>query len=217
MQKLRGVIEQHSKWKDYLDYVDRIEGFVETDFSHSLENAKSLIESIAKEVCVQRNVEVERTASIDSVLKKAFAALNYNGDHLVTQISTSLGNIGRKFGELRNVIGITSHGMAAEELRTRNEKVDLFTRELLVDTTEIVAVLMIRCFEAEFPSVINIATHATFPDYDDNQAFNEFWDEGFGEFVMGDYTFLSSEILYGIDPTAYQSELNAYNLSKDVE
>ena len=84
-------------------------------------------------------------------MKKAFTAIGYSSDNLVTQISSALATIGQNIGELRNDIGTTSHGKSLEELRERNKKVDEFTREFLIDTTVIVASFLIRTFENENP------------------------------------------------------------------
>ena len=44
------------------------------------------------------------------------------------------------------------------------------------------------------------------PGHPDNEAFNEFWDETFGEFTMRDYSFSASEILFALDLPAYEQE-----------
>jgi hypothetical protein len=45
-------------------------------------------------------------------------------------------------GELRNEIGSTSHGKSLEEIKQRNNNVDLLTREFLIDSVELVSVYM---------------------------------------------------------------------------
>jgi len=52
-------------------------------------------------------------------------------------------------GELRNEIGLTSHGKSLAEIKQRNSKVDLLTREFLIDTVELVSVFLIRNFETK--------------------------------------------------------------------
>ncbi|OGB70358.1 MAG: hypothetical protein A2496_23160 [Burkholderiales bacterium RIFOXYC12_FULL_60_6] len=53
------------------------------------------------------------------------------------------------------------------------------------------------------------------PEYDDNEDFNDFWDENFGEFAMGSYSYPASEILYNVDSQAYQTEYKIFNESKE--
>jgi len=143
-------------------------------------------------------------------LKKAFIAIGYTNSSLVTQISTALANIGQQMGNLRNDIGTTSHGKSLEELRERNKKVDELTKEFLIDTTVIVASFSIRTFENENPRT-KIETGESKLLYTDNEAFNEFWDDLYGEFKMGDYSFPASEILFNVDYKAYVTEHKAFS------
>ena len=46
--------------------------------------------------------------------------------------------------------------------------------------------------------------------YNECEDFNEYWDELYGEFVMGNYSYTASEILYNNDPSAYESEYNSF-------
>jgi hypothetical protein len=209
MQRLNRIIEQYGRWADLRTYTDRIEAHVQSDFSQSLENAKSLIETICKEICRLKGVEIEATASINQVLKKGFTAIGYPGSDSVTQISTSLVNIGKQMGTLRNEIGATAHGRSLEELRERNSKVDEMTKELLIDTTVIIASFLIRNFENENPR-LSVGSLEQKLLYSDNQEFNELWDESYGEFTMDDYSYPASEVLFYTDNKAYLSELKAF-------
>lgn len=137
-------------------------------------------------------------------MKKAFTAVGYPSENLVTQISTALATIGQQMGNLRNEIGITSHGKGLDELKTRNDRVDGLTKEFLVDTTVIVAAFLIRAFENENPRIMPPLEEQ--PLYIANESFNDFWDDLYGEFDMGDYSFPASEILFNVDYLAYLTE-----------
>lgn len=214
MEKLRATLLQYSRWQPMGIYIDRIEGHLEVDFSVSVENAKALLESIAKQICHAKGkaAELGNAPSINAVLKKAFVALGYSSDELVTQVSSSLATIGQYVGNLRNEISPTSHGKSLAELNERNNKVDLLTREFLIDSTLVVAVFLIRSFEERQDDVVGPVGEAanTTPDYDDNDAFNNYWDETFGEFGMGQYSYPASEILFNVDLQAYQAEYKAF-------
>jgi len=210
MERLKKVIEQYGRWSALTTYMDRIEAHVSTDFSHAIENAKALLETIGKEICNSKGVELDATASVNAVLKKAFTAIGYSSSSLVTQISTALATIGQQIGNLRNDIGTTSHGKSLEELRERNNKVDDLTKEFLIDTTVIVAAFLIRTFENENPRAKTEPVEAELL-YTDNEPFNNFWDDLYGEFEMGDYSFPASEILFNVDYKAYVSELQAFS------
>ena len=184
------------------------------DFSHAIENAKALLETIGKEICNSKGVELGETTSVNAVMKKAFTAIGYSSDTLVTQISTALATIGQQMGNLRNEIGTTSHGKSLEELKERNNKVDELTKEFLIDTTVIVASFLIRSFENE-NSRTKTEPVETELLYTDKEVFNDFWDDLYGEFTMGDYSFPASEILFNVDYLAYAAESKIF--SEDIE
>lgn len=217
MEKLRSTLVQYSRWQGLAMYVDRMEAHLETDFSISVENAKALLESIAKEICDAKSVPLETAPSINAVLKKAFVALGYTAEEMVTQVSSSLANIGQLIGNLRNEISPTSHGKSLAELKERNSKVDSLTREFLIDSTLVVAVFLIRAFEERSESASLMAAFEAdgVPEYEENEEFNDFWDENFGEFAMGAYSYPASEILYNVDFQTYQIEYKGFNESKD--
>lgn len=214
MERLKKVITQYGRWSDLTIYTERIEAHMATDFSHAIENAKALLETIGKEICTSKGVEVEATASINSVVKKAFTAIGYPSENMVTQISSALATIGQNIGELRNDIGTTSHGKSLEELKERNNKVDALTREFLIDSTVIVAAFLIRSFENENPR-IKPEVVETKPLYPEFEEFNDYWDDSYGEFEMGSYSFPASEILFYVDNKAYMTEQQAFAEGED--
>ena len=209
MERLGKVIEKYGRWSDLAIYTDRIEANLSTDFSHAVENVKALLETIGKEICNTKGVELGATPSTNAVMKKAFTAIGYPSENLVTQISTALATIGQQMGNLRNEIGITSHGKGLDELKARNDSVDALTKEFLVDTTVIVAGFLIRAFENENPRITPPPEEEQLL-YIANESFNDFWDDLYCEFEMGDYSFPASEILFNVDIKAYQTELAAF-------
>ena len=214
MKKIRATLAQYSRWNALGDYVDRMEAHLEADFSTALENAKALLESIGKEICSAKAVSLEPTSPIQGVLKKAFAALGYAGDDMVRQVSTALATIGQNVGELRNQISPTSHGKPLDELRDRNNRIDLLTREFLIDSTLVVAVFLIRAFEERRVAAMPLAAAQPVvdegPSYDDNEDFNNYWDDLFSGASMGAYSFTASEVLFGLDPQAYAAECKTF-------
>lgn len=183
MNKLKKTIEQYGRWAELSIYIGRIETHIESDFSHSLENAKALLETIGKEICSTKGIQLSGISSINGVLKNAFSALGYSNSNLVNQIASALATIGQQVGELRNEIGISSHGKSLEEIRERNNRVDILTREFLIDTVEIVSCFLIRNFENENPRKLKESLEDTL-DYWEAEEFNDFWDDSFGEFEI---------------------------------
>ena len=187
-------------------YISRIEVHLDDDFSISIENAKALLESIRKEICKSKGLTLKSDSSVNGVLKNAFAALGYPKDEMIAQISSSLANIGQHIGALRNTIGSSSHGKSLEELQKRNEKINDMTKYFLIDSIELIACLLIELFEGENIQIESLSDLV----YEDCDDFNEYWDDIYGEFSMGDYSYTASEILYNNDISAYKSEYNSY-------
>lgn len=210
MEKLKNLIGNYARWKELDLYIDRIEVSETTDFSLSLENAKALLESIAKEICIHNGVVLGRAESFNSTLKKAFVSLGYSNDDLVNQISRSLANIAQQMGNLRNEIGTTSHGRALNEIQERNNRVDDFTKEFLIDSTVLVACFLIRNFEQD--TTINLTSDEELLVYEECDDFNQEWDEHYAETTMGSYSFLASEILFNLDYNDYVKEYKAFLL-----
>ena len=72
MQKLKSTIEQYGRWSELSVYINRIETHLESDFSHSLENAKALLEAIGKNICAEKSHVLPSKPSVNVVLKNAF-------------------------------------------------------------------------------------------------------------------------------------------------
>jgi len=214
MNKLKEVIKEYGRWSALSTYVDRIETYIEIDFSHSLENAKALLESVGKQICIDNGVDLGTNPNVNAALKKAFTSMGYANSNLVNQVSSALATIGQQVGELRNDIGLTSHGKSLEEIKERNNKVDILTREFLIDTVELVSVFLIRNFETKTQRASAELLEDTL-DYWEAEEFNESWDDSFGEFTMGDYSYPASEILFNVDKQAYVNEYKAFIESEE--
>ena len=125
---------------------------------------------------------------------------------MVVQISSALATIGQQIGELRNDIGTSSHGKTLEELQNRNEAINELTKAFLINSVELIACFLISLYEGEHIEIISSKEIG----YDECEDFNEYWDELYGEFSMGGYSYTASEILYNNDPNAYESEYRSY-------
>lgn len=204
MQKLREVIDAHARWSELSIFVDRIELSRDQDFSLAFENAKALLESVCKEICKSCGKELSTQSSMNSIVKTSFLALGLSNAEISTRISGSLASIGQIIGELRNDIGVTSHGRTVEELRQRNSKLDELAKDFLFDSIKTIIIFLIRSFE--YKQVDTIDAPKKEQENERNKEFDEFLDESYGEFVMGDYSYTASQILFAVDSEAYQYE-----------
>jgi hypothetical protein len=209
LDRLKTLIEQHSRWASLSLYIDRVETYCDSDFSLALENAKAMLESISKEICEEKGVELSNNTRAHNVLRTAFCALGYSNNNMVNQISRALANIGQQMGNLRNEIGTTAHGKTLKEIDERNSKIDQLTKEFLLDSTVLLAILLIRAFEQNTPIIKVGDLEATLVEKEDEE-FNDYWDEVYGEFIMGDYSYPASQILFNVDIQAYTNELRIF-------
>jgi hypothetical protein len=206
MDRLREIIGTYSQWQSLEDYINRIEGFRDSDFPLCVENAKAMLEAVAKEICTCRNQQFNKKDGTGKILKLAFGSLGYDSTNTTQQIAGAIANIGVQMSLLRNEIGATSHGKPLAELEKRKEALDKVSSEFLLISTELVCSFLIQLFETEKPT----AQTEESLDYDDNADFNEFLDDQFGPFEFADYSFSASTILFNLDQLAYRLELNGY-------
>lgn len=208
MQRLKSILTKHSNWEPYNEYIVRIEGYATTDFTLCIENSKALLEGISKEVCFKKGVTLEKASSMSGCLKTAFRALGYPSTSTILQIGTAIANVGQQMGNFRNEIGTTAHGKTVEELQKRQNSIHDLTGNFLIEAASIVCSFLIEAFETAQP----IKAIEEELSYTDNDDFNDFWDEQYGEFEMGDYSFFASEVLFSNDPKAYKNELRGFNM-----
>ena len=78
MDKLKAIIEQYSRWKPLEAFVSRIEAYRDSDYIICVENSKSLLESIGKEICQEKGIELNASSSVNGIIKQAFKALGYS-------------------------------------------------------------------------------------------------------------------------------------------
>ena len=151
MERLKLILEKHQNWEPYKEYIARIEGYSDTDFSLCIENAKALLEGISKEICHQKGVVLEKNSKMNGLLKQAFKALGYNSSSTILQIGTSISTVGQQIGNFRNEVGTTAHGKTAEELRNRQSTIDDLTGHFLIQATTLVGCFLIEAFEIDKP------------------------------------------------------------------
>ena len=216
MEKLKNVIEQYGRWSILSIYVDRITAHIDTDFSLCADNSKALLESISKQICKEKDVALKGDESINKLVKFAFQAIGFEKESYIDTIGGSLSAIAHQIGNLRTSIGSASHGKTLEELEMRNHNLDSLTKEFLVSTVEMISCFLIRHFENENPRIPN-GKNENAVTYYEGQEFNDFWDDLFGEFVMGNYSFTASEILFSVDNDLYTEEYNAFMANETTE
>ena len=210
MEKLKNIIGQYGRWQPLEEYIQRIDAYKDSDFSISLENSKSMLESIAKEICNERSQDFEEEDSPSKLLKLAFGAIGVQSTTIGPQIAVALSNIGQHMGQLRNEIGAIAHGRTMEDLQAKKDFIDEITKDFLLESTETIACFLIQYFEWKYPRINEIHEHDEELDYHSCEDFNEFWDDSYGDFIMGELSYTASEILFHVDRQAYKTEYEAF-------
>ena len=80
------------------------------------------------------------------------------------------------------------------------------TKDFLLGSIELVACLLINLSERE---IVGTESEPEF-GYNDFDDFNQYWDDLYGEFEMGNYSYTASDILYNVDYEAYKAELDTF-------
>ena len=89
------------------------------------------------------------------------------------------------------------------------KKVDRTFYDFLLQIIESLTCFLITAFEhSKVKQSKNI-------EYSDNEEFNEQFDSEYGEVVIGEYSYQPSEILFMLDMTAYNTELNLWKNDND--
>jgi hypothetical protein len=61
MDKLKNVIKEYGRWSGLEPYINYIETYIKIDFSLSLENAKSLLETVGSTVSIKNSLVSKST------------------------------------------------------------------------------------------------------------------------------------------------------------
>jgi hypothetical protein len=202
MQNLKLFIDNFSKWSVLQQYVQRIETYADTDTSIVIENCKALIESICKTVLIEANDVNTENMNVNKLIKctlKHLGVLNQN-----VKIANSLTTIIQEIGELRNDFGVTAHGRGIAELEKANNLTKA-TGTFLINVTDNVACYILHVYHHEHPQ-----RNLPRIDYKDNEEFNAYFDELYEKVRFSEYQYLPSEVLFGVDPTAYKTELENF-------
>lgn len=208
MEKLRNTIQQYGRWQAYEDYIRRIELNIDSDFPACIEISKSLLEGIARKICEERGQPFEKNDNVSKLVKLAFGCLGYDKAHIVIQqIGSSLATIGNNIGTLRNAIGPTAHGTTPEEIERKKNAIKKTSSDFLLASTEMICCFLIEVFETEFP---RRSLEQQQSKDENNELFNQYLDDFYGEFEIGEFSYSASEIFFTIDPEAYKSKLKEF-------
>lgn len=205
LDRLRRTIEACKGWDQLIQYVDRIEAYQNNNLSLRIDNLKTMLESVCKEVCKRHEVSVDKKSSLQGLVKQSATALGIAASDADRTLVSALGTLAKETGALRNRYGSTGHGRTMEELASIDRSIDIWSQNLVSSAVEAVAV-----FFLEVDHHRNTSPDVSADEIDRDDDFDEYWDNEYGEFVMGAYSYTASETLRAVDPTAYQTEVQTF-------
>lgn len=210
MNTLKEIISNYSRWDKLHIICTKIESYLEIDFSVSAESCKSLIETICKTILDEKELEYSKNEKILSLVGKTLSCLELStSSGQLKQLSRQLVTIVRNIAEIRNDITVFSHGRSLSQHKI--DSLDNITSSFLIQSTSSICSFLIQFFENTLvrkPSDKHII-------YSDFEEFNNSLDDEYGDVIIADNTYPTSEALFYIDQTAYNTRYNDYLESSD--
>lgn len=208
MEKLKNTINNYSHWAGLEKSCTEIETFLGTSFPIAVESCKALVETICKTILTEQKVSYSGSVKVQQLMSETVKLLGFpNYSEQLKHFGRSLVTITQNLAEIRNDIALVSHGTVVDELH--HEKIDQISASLLVNTIETLACFLIEYYELEFPKRMGKA-ETKVPELKDFEEFNLYFDDLYGAVKIAEYQYQPSEVLFFVDPTAYQSEYQKY-------
>lgn len=203
MDKLKELIDGHSKWNPLISYINRIEAFKD-DGVLILENCKAVVESICKTILSETVGSVNASATTQSLLKSACNKMGClkNSIDLIRSFET----VGSHLSEIRNKYCSTAHGQSMADLSRNSSCIKGALSDFILIIFERLSVFLISVYENEY-----VAVEKKELAYEDYPKFNESFDQDHEEILIGQNgPYLASEVLFEMDSIAYNTELVGY-------
>ncbi len=206
MTWIRKIIENYPKWNCFLERIEIIEEKFYSSPDLCVETAKSLIEAVCKKNLQDKGIAIPEDITVQKLIKLTIdnipflESLSEQDQKSITLITSSLGNISKSIGEIRNNHGFISHGDNALK-----EKVDVILSELVLHSMSTVTGFLLLTHSNE-----NSLHEKKRLYYEDYKYFNNWYDESYESVVCGNYTFKASTVLFQNDITVYREELISF-------
>lgn len=187
-----------------------IAGFNDQESGLVVGQCKALIESLCKSILHENGVVIEGNVTIAKLAKKAGTVLEiggeYNGDKktreaflkLINSFTHTLENASSSIGTLRNEYCPLAHGRPADQ-----KPLHLLYAEFVASQTDALVVFFLNLIEHKK----NFSPEVVFME---NEDFNEYLSEVFGEIEIYGDIYQAPEILFQMNGPKYKTALNEY-------
>lgn len=173
------------------------------DYPLTIDMLKTTLETTLKTILTDNDPLVEDIKNFTSLYKEAKEKVAFSTDKTIDKILKQMGgSIVHALGELRNVYGIASHGSDAYSADPLGSP----EVEMMVSAVDGLAACIWTKHKSQFKPNENSRIH-----YEDNSEFNDWLDGQSDGCHLGDSVYLTSEIIFKLDPVAYRERLIEYS------
>ena len=186
--------------------VDALEQAVYEQPNLALSLAKTLVESVCKTILAERGIAYGKNDDLPKLFHTVTtgvpllplaasneAKVRKSLERTVNGLHTALQGI----CELRNSCGLAAHGSEGPQVSVESNQA-----RLAAQTADTIVAFLYRAHYESWTRVVQPELRL-----DDNPEFNDFIDDAFGTHQIFEVEYLSSQLLYYVDPEAYRAYL----------
>ncbi|MEG4249364.1 abortive infection family protein [Microcoleus sp. Pol10D4] len=216
MENLNELIEKHGRWSNLKLQITSISYEIDAGMlEKAIGASKSLLETICKTILDNEQEPYGTGDNVNKLAKKTMKKLDLEQADGMIKFSNSLVSSMQFLGELRNCLDSQSHGRS---LSGELPKIDPISAHFLVQSTELIACLLINLYEQKKSLTIssgnenldNLQELDGLQEFERLQEFNTYLDSNFGDIQVLDITYLISKVLFLVDREAYNNAYSDY-------
>lgn len=209
---LLSVKESNTLLSQYKEYVMDIEYSLERNPNKAIEACKGLLDSICKTILRDLGTDFDKGWDTPKLVKETLnnlpflKTLQMKDFNSAKKIINSIITLSYGICEFRNSHSFITHGQDIQE-----EYCEKLYGQLVFD-----AVKTVSNFILEIHTNLTSISDKVRIRYEDHDDFNNYYDELYGEVVLGNYIFPASQILY-TDREAYKEALNEFRSMEEKD
>jgi len=185
-------------------------GFKDNESGLVIGQCKALVESLCKSILSENSIDIEANISVGKLAKKAGAAIGIGNEYgedqktkeafikLINSFTLSLENAISSIGTLRNEYCPLAHGRSSDQ-----KPLHMLYAEFVASQTDALIVFFLNLIEHKKNFVPEI-------NFSENEDFNEYLVEEFGEIEIYGDTYQAPDILYQMNVPKYKTALSEY-------
>lgn len=185
-------------------------GFIDNESGLVIGQCKALVESLCKSILSENSIEIEANISVGKLAKKAGSAIGVGNEYgenkktkeafikLINSFTLSLENAISSIGTLRNEYCPLAHGRSSVQ-----KPLHMLYAEFVASQTDALIVFFLNLIEHKKNFVPEI-------NFSENEDFNEYLVEEFGEVEIYGDIYQAPDILYQMNTPKYKTALSEY-------